>query len=133
MNPNRAFQLASRHFLVTEAPLNFLELPVDQQLPQLHPAPAHGDMLPASLVKAIQTLAAAFEPLLEDPNVEGEAEAVDLGYTDDQLSSMRGDLASRDVEQSDDSVLHTVFLEGCTGWDNFDDEYVIQQHEEHLG
>jgi hypothetical protein len=47
--------------------------------------------------------------------------------TKKELDKMRQMLARRDVEQSDDSTLYDVFMEGCPGWDNFDDSFVERQ------
>lgn len=57
----------------------------------------------------------------------------DQKYTPKQLSFMRDLLAKRDIEQSEDKTLYDVFREGCTGWDNFDDDFVIENFELHFG
>ena len=56
-----------------------------------------------------------------------------MKYSKAQIETMRKMLALRDVEQSDDSTLYDVFREGCIGWDNFQDDFVIQQFEDHFG
>lgn len=54
-----------------------------------------------------------------------------LKRTKKELDKMRRILARRDVEQSDDSTLYDVFMEGCPGWDNFEDSFVEEQFFEH--
>lgn len=54
-------------------------------------------------------------------------------YTEAQLKKMCNLLALRDIEQSDDSTLFDVFMEGCIGWENFDDDFVVEQFEMHFG
>ena len=47
-------------------------------------------------------------------------------YTSEQIKAMKNMLILRDVEQVDDEVLYSVFSEGCTGWDNFSQEHIIE-------
>ena len=56
-----------------------------------------------------------------------------MKYTQTQIAKMRTLLAQRDIEQSEDSTLFDVFMEGCTGWGNFEDDFVIEQFEEYFG
>jgi hypothetical protein len=56
-----------------------------------------------------------------------------MKYSTKQINTMRKLLAKRDVEQSDESTLFDVFTEGCTGWANFDDKFVIEHFEDYFG
>jgi len=56
-----------------------------------------------------------------------------MKYTKDQVNKMREIMATRDVEQCDEGTLFDVFMEGCTGWGNFDDDFVIVEFENHYG
>lgn len=56
-----------------------------------------------------------------------------MKYTTEQLAKMRNMLATRDIEQSDDSILYDVFMGGCVGWGNFEDDFVAEQFEMNFG
>ena len=56
-----------------------------------------------------------------------------MKYTKDQVNKMRKIMATRDVDQCDDGTLFDVFMEGCIGWANFDDDFVIKEFENHYG
>ncbi len=51
----------------------------------------------------------------------------------DVLQRLRHELAQRDVEQSDEKTMYDVFTEGCVGWDNFEDDHVVEQYIEYFG
>lgn len=55
-----------------------------------------------------------------------------MNYTTEQINKMREALATRDIEQSEDSTLFDVFMEGCPGWKNFEDDFVIEQYKFHF-
>ena len=56
-----------------------------------------------------------------------------MEYTGEQIEKMREKLAQRDIDQSDDGTLFDVFMDGCTGWRHFDDDFVIEQYEDLIG
>lgn len=56
-----------------------------------------------------------------------------MKYTSKQVDKMREIMATRDVEQSDDDTLFDIMMEGCEGWSNFDDDFVIEEFENHYG
>jgi len=47
-------------------------------------------------------------------------------YTQEQINEMRKMLAIRDIDQIDDSTLFDTFMEGCIGYNNFDDDFIIE-------
>lgn len=55
-----------------------------------------------------------------------------MKYTTEQIEKMRGLLANRDIEQSDDGTLFDVFMEGCPGWNNFTNDFVVDQFKEYF-
>ena len=55
-----------------------------------------------------------------------------MKHTKEELEKMRKELAVRDIEQSDDKCLYSIFREGCVGWDNFDDDFVVEQYNENI-
>ena len=48
------------------------------------------------------------------------------------IEEKRFALAKRDIEQSGDSTLFDVFMDGCIGWNNFDDDFVEEQYKEYF-
>jgi len=52
-------------------------------------------------------------------------------FSKEDIDQMRYFLAERDIEQSDDSTLISVFLEGCEGWENFSDDDVVVEYLEY--
>lgn len=55
-----------------------------------------------------------------------------MKYTNNQLNKMRELLATRDAEESDEETLFNVFMEGCRGWANIEEEEVAEYFERHF-
>lgn len=55
-----------------------------------------------------------------------------MNYTKTQIDKMRELLATRDAEVSDEETLFNVFIDGCRGWTNIEEEEVVEYFERHF-
>lgn len=54
-------------------------------------------------------------------------------YSSEEIDEMREALCQRELELlTDESDVWSILMNGCIGWDNMDDETVIDQFEEFI-
>lgn len=54
-------------------------------------------------------------------------------YSSEEIDEMREALCQRELELlTDESDIWSILMDGCIGWDNMDDETVIEQFEESM-
>jgi hypothetical protein len=54
-------------------------------------------------------------------------------YTAKEIGSMKEELAESEWNGLDDKCLRQVLWEGCVGWDNMEDDYVVELYDAHFG
>jgi hypothetical protein len=54
-------------------------------------------------------------------------------YTKDQIDKMKDALTLREMDGIDDGSLYDILMNGCTGYDNMDDETIIDFYEDIFG
>jgi hypothetical protein len=54
-------------------------------------------------------------------------------YSKDQIDKMKDALTLREMDNIDDGSLYDVLMNGCTGYDNMEDEDIINFYEDIFG
>jgi hypothetical protein len=54
-------------------------------------------------------------------------------YTTKEIGSMKEELAESEWNGLDDKCLRQVLWEGCVGWANMEDDYVVELYDAHFG
>ena len=54
-------------------------------------------------------------------------------YTNEEIDSMKEQLAESEWEGLKDRELRQVLLEGCVGWANMEEEQVVELYNVHFG
>ena len=54
-------------------------------------------------------------------------------YSQEEINEMRGALCQRELEWlTDESDIWSILMDGCVGWDNVEEETIIQEFEEYM-
>jgi hypothetical protein len=54
-------------------------------------------------------------------------------YSQEEINEMREALCQRELEWlTDESDIWSILMDGCVGWDNVEEETIIQEFEEYM-